>query len=152
MRDQYKFAGPKRVNSDMPPEERKPIFRNSEFTFEPDLNPTWMQWLQGQRTTDPVVLPASDQDLIYHLKLHAFCQPRSLALVNSLKQKAIKFLFDFDMKFLTMESYYRTITQSVMAALIVDHEEKALIDLHLRYKTPYTTAFTSGQLGNVDLF
>lgn len=90
----------------------------------------------------------ADADLISFLRFHAFCVPRTPALIQTLKQRAIRFMADFDMAEHTMADIYRIVACSVAAAMIVTPEEELMretIRSHSNMIEKYQPFFQGGQ-------
>lgn len=66
----------------------------------------------------------SDSDMTYYLKMSAALQPRTTALATTLRNKAIRFMTEFDCGATSLEEAYRMIMASVAEALAIDPMEE----------------------------
>lgn len=140
----FKYAGVKR--------------RAEHFNAEPD-NVAYVPAPCEERTKQnflwyftkrrrPKFAEFADADLVNFLRFHAFCVPRTPALIQSLKQRAIRFMADFDMANHSMADVYRIVACSVAAAMVVTPEEELVretIRSHSNMIEKYQPFFSSGQ-------
>lgn len=96
----------------------------------------------------------SDVDLVYALKLEAAFVPRSVSLMLQLKQKAKKWLGNWDLSAYTSEQVYRMVVGAVGQAMLVDQAEEDVRGLmHIyeersRMRPLHTRFFAEGRTGS----
>lgn len=127
------FKGKKqqqRINR-LPHEEAEKL---PTFVFEPKV----AQLAKPVKTSLPChrakLLKAltSDVDLVYALKMEAAFIPRSISLLQQLKQKARKWLAGWDMSLYTSQQIYEMTMNAIGQAMLVDtHEERVRAALHI---------------------
>lgn len=103
--------------------EKKPQWLHDEYVREIPRNPVWEAVRRLFGFKKPKISrcsKASDSDLVYFLKMSSCFMPRTTNLACSLKNKAIRFLTEFDMGELTMKEAYTMLVNSVAEALVVD--------------------------------
>ncbi|UHK03020.1 MAG: hypothetical protein GuTV1_gp1 [Guiyang tombus-like virus 1] len=141
--NRFKYAGIKLNRQHLNPEPDMPTYVKSEQlkhkekrmtntlgTHHPSpsiVRPLNYMWFFTKHKV-PKYAALGDADLTNFLRLHCFCQPRTMPLVHSLKLKAIQFMSDFDTTGITMGELYRIISSSIAAALIPSKDEEMLLE------------------------
>lgn len=72
----------------------------------------------GREAKDARTTGKVDEDLLYHLRLYSAFQPRTMAMANSLKMRALRFIDDHNSTNLTSFAQYELIIASVTEAMI----------------------------------
>lgn len=95
----------------------------------------------------------SDVDLVYALKMEAAFIPRSISLLTQLKQKARKWLNNWDLSNYTSEAIYKMTMNAIAQAMLVDQEEmkvRAVLNIteeRAFVRPEHTTFLTQGRTG-----
>ncbi|WAK79898.1 MAG: RNA polymerase [Tombusviridae sp.] len=127
----YKSKAKNSKMGEIPAEiSNKPMFVQDPYAVDRPAHNLWLKFRRmiGCLKAKTVTSYASDVDLVYYLKLHAALHPRTPALYQSLKMKAIRFMADFSMELTTMRDYYRVIMSSVAEAMAIDQVENDVLD------------------------
>lgn len=119
------FKGKKReqiINQVDTEEDLKPLFvkEHVEYRCKPP-------WYASCFPCARLPLLKTDNDLLYHLKLEAAFCPREPLLLLQLKQKAKRFLGDYDMSKYTMKEIYDMVADAVTKAYLVGPDEERYI-------------------------
>lgn len=106
----------------------KEVDTKPQFIVEPTRVPKpQMPFTMTPCTRDMLLRSLStDADLLYELKLEAFGVPRTPLLIQQLKQKAKRFIAQWDMSLYTTEQVYQMIARSIAQAMMIDKEEERL--------------------------
>lgn len=107
-----------------PPKLTKVVQETVNPSIKRPLNYLW--FFTKQKV--PRYASLGDADLTNFLRLHCYCQPRTMPLVHSLKLKAIQFMSDFDTTGMSMGELYRIISSSIAAAIIPSKDEEMLLE------------------------
>lgn len=140
----FKYAGVKRHAGHFNAEPDNPNYINNPCVEETKHNFLWF-FTKRRR---PRFAEFADTDLISFLRFHTFCVPRTPALIQSLKQRAVRFMADFDMSDYSMAEIYRITACSIAAALVVTPEEELIretIRTHSNVIERFQPFFQSGQ-------
>jgi hypothetical protein len=122
--NRYQYQSIKRIQNNYNVNPENPVFAHAAGDEIQKAN--FLRYFTTRKR--PRHCDFSDADLIYFLRLHAFCVPRTMNLIQSLKLKAIRYMADFDFPNQTQEQVYRIIASSVAAAMIVTEEEEMMLE------------------------
>lgn len=120
--NRYRYKSIKRDPNHINADPDNPVYQREEFLEKQKINFLWF----FTRKQTPKYCNFVDADLVNYLRFHCFCQPRTMALIQTLKLKAIRYMAEFDMPDHTMGEIYAIITRSVTAALLPTPEEEGL--------------------------
>lgn len=133
VKQQYGFKGLKssHISAGLPnqEEDEKPYFINEGRKMKPKLtiSEKFERWLDRVLGGSDGVYGSkdfeTDQDLVFYLRSASAFAKRTPALLLTLKQKAIKWMEQFDRRLISQEDQYKIVMRAVAQAFVEDHEQ-----------------------------